>query len=105
MNLDFLKAKIIEKGLTQKEVAEEIGINPKTLNAKLNGREKMTLQDFHKIVKILILNSQELELMVHEMFKARKVIQRSEVWLWLIIKELKDLRSLIAYKLQLSTSE
>jgi hypothetical protein len=43
--------------------------------------------------------------MVHEMFKARKVIQRSEVWLWLIIKELKDLRSLIAYKLQLSTSE
>ncbi|MBG0765665.1 MAG: helix-turn-helix transcriptional regulator [Tissierellales bacterium] len=79
MNLDFLKAKIIEKGLTQKEVAEEIGINPKTLNAKLNGREKMTLQDFHKIVKILILNSQELELMVHEMFKARKVIQRSEV--------------------------
>jgi hypothetical protein len=34
-----------------------------------------------------------------------RLLYESEVWLWLITKELKDLKSLIAYKLQLSTSE
>jgi hypothetical protein len=79
MNLNFLKAKISENELTRKDIAKKIKMSPKILNSKLNGKEKMTLLDFHKIVNTLELNDQDLEIMIHEMFKARRIKQKSEV--------------------------
>lgn len=48
-----LNAEISRKGMTQKELASKISINPTTLSKKLNGVQDFTLTEAKMIKKIL----------------------------------------------------
>ena len=53
MNVRKLKAKIVENGLTQEQLAKKMGISVQNLNAKLNNRANLTLNEVISLVKIL----------------------------------------------------
>lgn len=46
-----LKEAIIEKGVTQGEVASKLGVSRETLNAKLNGRQDFKRLEIEKLVE------------------------------------------------------
>lgn len=48
-----LRAKMIEKGMNQGELAMALKIAPQTLNAKMNGRTQFNLEEIIKITNIL----------------------------------------------------
>lgn len=53
MDVDKLKDKISEEGMTKEELAFRLGISVKTLNAKLNNRSRITVREADKLTKIL----------------------------------------------------
>mgnify|MGYP001947786641 CR=1 FL=1 len=60
MNVNKLKGKIVEKGLTVTEVAEKIDIDRSSLYRKLNNEgETLTIKEANKIVKVLNLPATE----------------------------------------------
>ena len=48
-----LRAKMVEKGMTQEKLAIALKIAPQTLNAKINGRTQFTLEELLKVTSIL----------------------------------------------------
>lgn len=48
-----IKAKMVELGITQKELAEKLGISTQNLNAKLNGRAIFNIAEAACLTKIL----------------------------------------------------
>lgn len=54
-----LKAIILEKGYTQRTLAERLGINKNTLNSKINGNSQFNIDEVDQICKILGINSAE----------------------------------------------
>ena len=55
MSFDKLKGKMTEGHLSQKSMAEALGITAQALNAKLNGRRQFTLEEVVRITDILSL--------------------------------------------------
>lgn len=55
MSFDKLKGKMAEKHLSQKNMADFLGITVQCLNAKINGRNQFTLEEVIKITEILSL--------------------------------------------------
>ena len=55
MSFDKLKGKMTEGHLSQKSMAEALGITAQALNAKLNGRTQFTLEEAVKITEFLNL--------------------------------------------------
>lgn len=53
MNLNKLKGKIVEKQMTQRELAEKMGISIQSVNAKLNNRRPITIQEANLMTQIL----------------------------------------------------
>ena len=53
MDMDKLKDKILEQGITHEELALRLGITVKTLNLKLNKRSRITIRDAEGMSKIL----------------------------------------------------
>lgn len=53
-NTNKLKAKIAERGLTMKELAENINISSSTFSQKVSGKVKFSQDDIRKIDKELI---------------------------------------------------
>ena len=53
MSFDKLKGKMTEGHLSQKSMAEALGITAQALNAKLNGRSQFTLEEVVRITDIL----------------------------------------------------
>ena len=64
MNGALLKGKIREKSLTQKDVADKIGISLSRFNAKLNnsGGAEFSLGEVRAIKNLLKLNSEQVDL-------------------------------------------
>lgn len=48
-----------ELGITQKELAEKIGINMSTLSAKINGKRQFTVEEVFKIFEVLEVDNYE----------------------------------------------
>lgn len=48
-----LNAELSRRGMTQKELASKIGINPSTLSKKMNGIQDFTLPEAKRIKQIL----------------------------------------------------
>lgn len=69
MNLRLLKSKRVLKGLFQYELAEEVGISPKTLNFKENGKIPFTVDEILKIIECLDLTFDE----ANDIFFSRKL--------------------------------
>lgn len=60
VNVNKLKGKIIEKGLSIEKVAQAINIDTSTLYRKLrNDGEKITIKEADQIVNFLLLDSAE----------------------------------------------
>lgn len=57
MNDRKIKAKMVELGITQKDLALELGISIQNLNAKLNGRGVLSITEAAKITKVLSLEN------------------------------------------------
>ena len=60
MKADKLKGKIVEQRLTQEKLASAIGINPCTLNKKLNGSSDFTRKEIESISCVLGLSDSEI---------------------------------------------
>ena len=60
VNVNKLRGKIVENGLTIDEVADKMGINRATFYRKLNsGGKNFLIRDVDALVKILLLKSDE----------------------------------------------
>lgn len=59
-NTNKLKAKIAERGLTMKKLAENINISSSTFSQKVSGKVKFSQDDIRKIDKELNLTADEL---------------------------------------------
>lgn len=61
VNINKLRGKIIEKGLSVKELAEKLQMDRSTLYRKMNSEgDTMTISDAEKISKILNLSLEEV---------------------------------------------
>ena len=58
-NILLLKAKLMELGLTQDQLAEMIGISKASLSYKINNRRDFTISETLKIQKALGLTREE----------------------------------------------
>lgn len=61
MNKKLLRAKMMEKGDTQKMLAEALGIDASTLNAKINGKGSFRQNEIAAIRKRYNLSAQEVD--------------------------------------------
>lgn len=61
MNIQKLKAKMVELNYSVVDLAEEIGIGSATLYAKLNGRSEFTYSELMNIKKALKMDRAEFE--------------------------------------------
>ena len=52
MNIDKLRGVLAEKRITQKILANALGLTTKSVNAKLNGHSPITVDEANKIAKI-----------------------------------------------------
>ena len=60
MNVNKLKAKMVERGLNVSQVAEKIGIDRSSLYRKLNNQgETLTVKEAKAIVKVLNITPRE----------------------------------------------
>ncbi|MBK1809448.1 helix-turn-helix transcriptional regulator [Clostridium sp. YIM B02505] len=59
MQINKLKARMIEQGYTQRRLADGIGITVQTLNSKINGRSVFSLDEAISITKILDIKNPE----------------------------------------------
>ena len=60
-NRQLFRAKVIAAGYTLERIAVEIGINPATLNRKMNGESDFTRCEMHNIRRILRLTISDFE--------------------------------------------
>lgn len=58
-DVDKLRGKIVEKRMTQQELAEKVGISKSTLNRKLKNGDKITIEEANKITRVLGLTKEE----------------------------------------------
>ena len=59
INTRAVKARMVLLGLTQTEVAKQLGINVATFNSKLNGTRRIYLDEYIKLCEILKLYTAE----------------------------------------------
>ncbi len=60
MKKNELKAEIVRKGLTVKEMARKLGMNPATLSNKINSHTEFTRDEMVKIGEILHLSQKNI---------------------------------------------
>lgn len=59
-NMNLLRGKIRERGLTQRDVAAQLGIDSSTFSRKISSDGlKFTVGEMHSIADVLHLNSEE----------------------------------------------
>ncbi len=58
INANLIKAKIVEKGMTQQQVAEKIGMSAKTFSIKMNNG-KFGLDEAEKLIVLLQIDQPE----------------------------------------------
>lgn len=59
LNVNLIKAKITENGMTQAQVAKEIGMSPKTFSIKMSSG-KFGLDEADKMISLLKIEKPEL---------------------------------------------
>lgn len=50
---DRLKGRMAELGITQTQLAKELGISLQALNQKLNGKTDLSINEAEKIIRVL----------------------------------------------------
>ena len=59
MNIDKLKGKIREKGMTYKMLSKRTGIGLTSINHKVNGKKSFKQEEMSKVRKVLNLSDRE----------------------------------------------
>lgn len=60
VNVDALKGKIVDRGLTQEQVAEKINLDRSTFSRKMcSNALKFSVGDMHKLCDVLQLSAEE----------------------------------------------
>lgn len=59
MNSKKIKGRMAECGVTQKELAEAIGLAPATISQKINGIRPLYLNEAEKIAQVLMIKESE----------------------------------------------
>ena len=59
MNEKLLKARIVEKGYTQGEIAEKIGISATAFNNKITGKVDFKASEIFKLSEILDIDNKD----------------------------------------------
>lgn len=59
INSRRLKGRLVEKGFTQKEIANRLGIAQASMNLKLNGQRAMSIDEACFLAEILDINPLE----------------------------------------------
>ena len=59
VNAGKIKGKMVEKQITQRDVAEKLEIAQSTLNLKINNRRPMNLSEAEKICELLNISANE----------------------------------------------
>lgn len=62
MNVNKLKGKIAEKGLSVEKLAQQIGVDRSSLYRKLNNAEKITIGEASRIKDVLEMTTEEATL-------------------------------------------
>lgn len=65
LNTNLIRAKIAENGMTQKQVAKEIGMSAKTFSIKMNNG-KFGLDEADKMISLLKIDKPELYFFAEE---------------------------------------
>lgn len=58
--LSKLKGRIVEKGMSQVELAKKLNLSVQALNAKLNGRANFNLTEIRTIIDVLCIEDNEI---------------------------------------------
>lgn len=58
--LNLLRGRMVEKKYTQKQLADEVGINPMTLSYILNGKADIKGEVIEKLVNILDIDPKDI---------------------------------------------
>ena len=58
--LSKLKGRIVEKGMSQVELAKKLNLSVQALNAKLNGRANFNLNEIRTIIDVLCIEDNEI---------------------------------------------
>ena len=72
MNANKIRAKIVEQGMTQGEVAKIIGISPNSLSRKLLGKRDFLLSEVIALCSVLALDKPE-EIFLDEKSQIRNI--------------------------------
>ena len=67
VNVNLLKAKIVEVGVDRKKIAEKLGISPTSLNYKLNGRTQFKANEIQVLSAILALVPKKTNIFLPDM--------------------------------------
>ena len=59
MNEKLLKARIVEKGFTQGEIAEKLGISATAFNNKITGKVELKASEIFKLSEILDIDNKD----------------------------------------------
>lgn len=59
VNTRKVKARVIELGLTQKDIAKDMGLDYTALNLKLNNKRRLYIDEVGKLCKILKIGTKE----------------------------------------------
>lgn len=59
INANLIRAKIMEKGMNQQQMAEKLGMSAKTFSIKINNG-KFGLDEAEKMIKILEIDKPEI---------------------------------------------
>lgn len=62
INSNKLKGRLVEKGLTQKDVANILGIAQPTVNQKINNVRPMDLNEAEKLAELLDIKPEEFQI-------------------------------------------
>lgn len=62
INSNKLKGRLVEKGLTQKDVADILGIAQPTVNQKINNVRSMDLNEAEKLAELLDIKPEEFQI-------------------------------------------
>ena len=65
INTNLIRAKIVENGKTQAQVAKEIGMSPKTFSIKMNSG-KFGLDEADKMISLINIEKPELYFFANE---------------------------------------
>lgn len=61
INTKKLKAALVEKSFTQRSLSKEIGISKNTLNAKINGKAPISIEEATKLARVLELSKEDFD--------------------------------------------